>query len=43
MRKIVLLVLATALILGSVSVWAGTSESSAADDASWPLIITNAI
>jgi hypothetical protein len=43
MRKFVLLAVATALILGSVSVWAGTSESSAVDDAAWPVIITNAI
>jgi hypothetical protein len=43
MRKIVLLAIAMALILGTVSVWAGTSQSSAADDAVWPVIITNAI
>ena len=43
MRKVVMLAVAMALILGSVSVWAGTSESSTADDAFWPVIITNAI
>ncbi len=43
MRKIVLLAIAMALILGSVTVWAGNSESPAADDGVWPVIITNAI
>jgi len=42
MRKIVLLAVAMVLILASVSVWAGTSESSATDDAVSP-VITNAI
>jgi hypothetical protein len=43
MRKVVLLAVAMALILGSVSVWGGTSESSGTDDAVSPVIITNAI
>ena len=42
MRKIVLLAVAMALILGSVTVWAGNSESSVVDDAASP-VITNAI
>jgi hypothetical protein len=42
MRKIVLLAVAMALILGSVTVWAGNSESSAVNDAAVPTI-TNAI
>ena len=42
MRKVVMLAVAMALILVSVSVWAGTSESSAVDDAA-PPTITNAI
>jgi hypothetical protein len=42
MRKIVLLAVAMALILGSVSVWAAPSEFPAMDDAA-PPVITNAI
>ena len=42
MRKIVLLIAATTLILGSVEVWAGGSRTTATDDAP-VFIISNAL
>jgi hypothetical protein len=42
MRKIVLLIAATVLILGSVEVWAGGSRNTATDDAG-VFVISNAL
>jgi hypothetical protein len=43
MRKIVLLIVATALILCSVEVWAGGSWTTASDDDAAVFVISNAL